>query len=208
MRKICVTVLMTIAAATVAWAASPADQKDAAGGPTPERGIFDTIYSRKSVRTFTGAPVPRALLEQLARAGMAAPTAMDKRPWAFVLVTDKAVLQKLAEGLPYAKMLNEAGGAVVVCGMREKTLPGEGGEYWVQDCSAATQNVLLAAEGLGLGAVWTGVYPGAERVALVRKVLGIPENVVPLNVIPVGHPTGAEKPKDKFDEKNIHWNAW
>jgi nitroreductase len=87
----------------------------------------------------------------------------------------------------------------------EKALPGE---VWVQDCSAATENILLAAESMGLGAVWTGAYPSQERIDCIRKVLGMPENIVPLNVIPVGYPVGDENPKDKFDPANVHWEKW
>lgn len=166
------------------------------------------IHSRKSVRHYTGAPVSKSDLLTLLKAAMAAPTAVDRRPWAFVVVTDKEILARLEEGLPYTKMLTQAGSCVVVCGVPEKALAGDARQFWVQDCSAATQNLLLAAESLGLGAVWTGVYPDAERIRFVQKTLGLPEGVIPLNVVPVGYPSGEDKPKDKFDPANIHWERW
>jgi nitroreductase len=166
------------------------------------------IHSRKSVRHYINRQVNKDDLLTLVKAGMAAPTAMDRRPWAFVIVTDKAKLEELVAGLPYTKMLTSAGAGIVVCGVLEKALPGEGQEFWMQDCSAATENILLAAESMGLGAVWTGVYPSQGKVDHIRKVLGIPESMIPLNVIPVGYPVGDEKPKDKFDPANVHWEKW
>ncbi|HOT97654.1 MAG TPA: nitroreductase family protein [bacterium] len=168
---------------------------------------LEMLFNRKSVRHFTGAAVSREALETLLRAGMAAPSAVNKQPWAFIAVTRRDILDRLAEGLPYAKMLDKAGAAIVVCGLEEKANAGMR-EYVIIDCSAATENILLAAEALGLGAVWTAAYPRPEREAWVRTVLGLPENVVPLCVIPVGHPTGEDRPKDKFNPANIHWERW
>lgn len=169
---------------------------------------LSVIHSRKSVRQYTGQPVTKEELLVLLKAGMAAPTAVDRRPWAFVVVQDDATLAKLAEGLPNSKMIVKAGAAIVVCGDLSKALTGKGQQFWVQDCSAATENILLAAEATGLGAVWTGMYPDEERVQYVQKVLGIPKDVIPLNVIAVGHPVGTEQPKEKFDPSNIHWEKW
>lgn len=165
------------------------------------------IMNRKSVRSFTGQVVDNEILEKLARAGMAAPSAKNLQPWAFVIVTNRDTLDKLAERLPYAKMLFEAPAAIVVCGDLAKAGDSPEG-YWVQDCSAATQNILLAAEALGLGAVWTGVHPRADRVTTVKDVLKLPDNVIPLNVIPIGYPKGEHQPKDKFKAENIHWQQW
>jgi len=165
------------------------------------------IVGRKSVRHYTDEPVWKDALELIVRAGMAAPSAVNCQPWEFVVVTERETLHALAEGLEYARMLDSAGAAIVVCGVPDKTPPGTG-DYWVQDCSAATQNILLAIESLGLGAVWTGVYPRRERVAHVRKVLKVPEGVIPLNVIPIGWPVGDEDPKDKYVPEKVHWERW
>lgn len=167
---------------------------------------LDVIHERKSVRNFTGETVSKDDILTILKAGMAAPTAVNMQPWHFVVLTERSRLDALSEGLPYAKMLQQAGAAIVVCGNLDKALEGESAAYWVQDCSAATQNILLAVEALGLGAVWTGVYPVQERVDYVSSFLNLSENLIPLNVIPVGVPTGEDKPKVKFDEGNITWD--
>jgi nitroreductase len=167
--------------------------------------VIQTILSRRSVRHFTDEPVDKPLLEVLIRAGMAAPSARNIQPWLFIGITNRNTLDQLAEGLPYAKMLYKAPSAVVVCGDTNKTPADSPEGYWVQDCSAATQNILLAAEALGLGAVWTGVFPRPERVRVVRDVLELPGVIIPLNVIPIGYPEGVDRPKDKFRQENIRW---
>lgn len=172
------------------------------------KDAISVIHSRKSVRFYTGEPASKDELEALLKAGMAAPTARNARPWKFIAVTDAGTLKKLAEGLPYTKMIVKAGACIVVCGDMNRTLPGAERDFWVQDCSAATENILLAAEAMGLGAVWSGMYPLTERVEHVRKVLGIPKDFIPLNVIAVGHPVGTDKPKNKFEPDNIHWEKW
>jgi nitroreductase len=169
--------------------------------------VLDTIFSRKSVRHFTNEAVTREHLGLLMKAGMAAPSANNKQPWVFIGITERTMLDHLAEGLPYAKMLSQAGGAIAVCGDLSRIDPNKK-DYWIQDCSAATENILLAAEALGLGAVWTALYPYKERYGLVQETCALPEHVIPLCIIPVGFPTGEDQPKDKFKEENIHWNRW
>lgn len=169
---------------------------------------LQTIISRKSVRHFTEKQVSRTDLEKLVKAGMSAPTAMNSQPWAFIIIDEKEILDYLAEDLPYAKMLFQATSAIVVCGDMTKALPGVAKDFWIQDCSAATENILIAAEGLGLGAVWTGVYPIEENIKTVRENLEIPEEIIPLCVIPVGYPTGVDKPKNKWKKENVHWQKW
>jgi nitroreductase len=165
------------------------------------------IHNRRSVRNFTGQAVSRDDLVTIVKAGMAAPTAVNMQPWAFVIVTDRLALDSLGEALPYAKMLDKAGAAIVVCAIPEKAFQAKL-ELAVIDSCCASENVLLAVEALGLGAVWTGVYPEKERMDAVRKQLNIPEKVIPLNVIPVGYPASEEKPKDKFKQENVHWGQW
>jgi nitroreductase len=173
-----------------------------------ENATLATIHSRKSVRHYIDKPVSKESLETLLRAGMAAPTAGDKRPWAFVAVNDKATLLALANEMPYGKMLMKAGAAIVVCGIPAKSFPGITQDFWIQDCSALTENILLAAESMGLGAVWLGVHPMPDRIDAVRRVLKIPAGTIPLCIVSIGYPVGDEKPKDKFDPSNIHWNKW
>jgi nitroreductase len=165
------------------------------------------IHSRKSVRNFTGQEVNKEFLEKIVKAGMAAPTAVNKQPWSFVVVTDRKTLDSLRDGLPHAKMLDKAGAAIIVCAIPEKAFEKKV-EYAVIDSTCASENILLAAEALGLGAVWTAAYPYQDRMGFVRKTLNIPDDVIPLNVIPIGYPTGGDKPKDKFKPENIHWEKW
>ncbi|MCU4162643.1 flavin reductase [Carboxylicivirga caseinilyticus] len=169
---------------------------------------LSTIYNRKSVRHFTNEQVREDELTELVKAGMAAPTAVNKQPWAFIAINDRAMLDVLADSLPHAKMLKQATAAIAVCGDLNKALQGQARIYWVQDCSAATQNILLATEAMGLGAVWTGVHPITEREATVKNLLNLPEHIIPLNVIAIGHPTGEDQPKDKWKPENMHINKW
>ena len=177
-------------------------------GGEPMNDTIKTIMNRKSVRAYKEGAVSKEQLEVIVKAGMAAPTAVDKRPWEFIVINDKAMLKKLSDILPYAKMTEKAAVAIIVAGDIDRQQGGRESDFWMVDCSAATENVLLAVESLGLGAVWTAVYPDKERIEAVRKLLKIPSTVVPLNVIPVGIPTGAEKPKDKWNPKQLHWNGW
>ena len=170
--------------------------------------VMKNILERKSVRTYANKKVEKEDIETLLRAAMAAPSAVNAQPWVFIAIDDRQILDNLASQLPNAKMLSQAQAAIIVCGDMKKALEGEGQEYWIQDCSAATQNILLAAESLGLGAVWTGVYPKKERMETVRKEISLPEHIIPLCVIPIGWQTGKEKPKQKYKEENIHWNKW
>lgn len=170
--------------------------------------VLNNILERTSVRSYLDKSIEDDKIEKLLRAGMAAPTAVNKQPWHFVVVTDKSLLQKLAKANPYAEMVARAPLAIVVCGDMTKALDGNAREFWVQDCSAASENILLAATGLGLGAVWTGTYPSEERCAAVSEVLGLPETLIPLNTIVIGYPDGEVTPKDKWQESNISYNMY
>ena len=172
-----------------------------------ENETLNTICSRRSVRSFTGEAIPRETLMRILRAAMAAPSAVNMQPWAFVAVTKRETLDELCAKLPYAKMLDKAGAAIVVCGIPDKDEVFSK-DYWIMDCSAASENILLACHALGLGAVWTAVYVDMERVADVRTILNVPGNIVPLNVIPIGVPKEKGKVLDKFNEGNIHWEQW
>jgi nitroreductase len=168
---------------------------------------LSVIHSRKSVRNFIpGKAVTKEALDTIVRAGMAAASAVNLQPWQFVVIDDRAIMDSLASGLPYAKMLHNAGAAIVVCG--ESTVRTKEFAFWEFDCSLASGNILLAAEAMGLGAVWTAVHPDAARISVVRNILHLPENIIPLNVIPIGYPTGADKPKDKYNPDKIHWNRY
>ena len=167
-----------------------------------------TIMTRPSVRAFLDQPVPEETVEQLLRAAMAAPSAKNSRPWAFVLIRDRAELEKLGAALPNAKMTATAPLALAICGVMDKTLPGEAREYWIQDCAAATENFLLAVHALGLGAVWTGVHPISERIAILKETLCLPDGVEPFCLIPFGWPAGPVDAKDKWDPAVVHSDVW
>lgn len=168
--------------------------------------ILSSIMTRASIRKYTDQPISKADIETLLRAGMAAPTAVNKQPWHFVAVTDKAKLKELSGGR--GGMLEQCALAIVVCGNMDKALSGKGQAYWIQDCSAATENILLAAHALGLGAVWTGVYPMDDRVTAVSKAVKLPETIVPLCVIVIGHPAESPTPKDKWKPENVSYNEF
>ena len=166
---------------------------------------INNIMTRTSIRQYTNEPISKADIETMLRAGMAAPTAVNKQPWHFVAVTDKT---KLAELAGRRGIIKQAGVAIVVCGNLDKAMQGPAQAFWIQDCSAATENILLAANALGLGAVWTGCYPMDDRVAEVSKVLKLPETIVPLCVIVIGHPAEQPKPKDKWKSENVSYNEY
>ena len=164
---------------------------------------LSAIYHRKSVRTYLPEKaISASEIDLLIRAGMAAPSGKDTRPWEIIVVNERAILDTLAQELPYAKMLKNAPVAVIVCG--DETIS----SYWFLDCSAVTQNILLAAETLGLGAVWTAAYPYEDRMTAVAKQIGLPDNIKALSVIPIGYPGENKKHKDKYDKNKIHYNKW
>jgi nitroreductase len=166
---------------------------------------YEAILTRRSIRAYTDQPVSEELIRKLLVAAMSAPSAGNGQPWQFVVITERRVLYALAEFMPFGKMLKQAPLAFAVCG-DVKGQPREG--YWVQDCSAATENLLLAAHALGLGGVWLGVYPREDRVAGVRQILGIPEQATPLCVISVGYPVEPAGPVERYREERVHRNGW
>jgi nitroreductase len=177
------------------------------------------ILSRRSVREYAGAPVSEADLRALLEAGMAAPSARNLQPWRFVVVTERERLDRLAEIHPYAKMLAQAGACIAVCGDREVNealaKDADGGDsrhdkwpFWVQDCSAATENILVAAAMLGLGTCWLGVHPRAEREDGLKEYLGIPGHVGLLCLVAVGKPVRAPEPRTQYDEQKVRRERW
>ena len=140
------------------------------------------------------------------QAAMAAPSAGNKQPWQFIVVTERLTLNTLADKLQYAKMLKDAPAAIIVCGDTTRAFDGIEAEFWIQDCSATSQNILLAVEALGLGAVWTGIYPMPDRVTAVQEILNLPNTVIPLSVIPIGHPDGPQNPKHNWNPGLIRWD--
>lgn len=164
--------------------------------------VIGNIMTRTSVRAYTDEPITDEQIETLLRAGMAAPSAVNKQPWSFVVVQNRDLLRQIADSLPNARMSATAACAIAVCGDMTRTLEGEGRDFWIHDCSAATENILLAAHALGFGAVWTGIYPNMERNRKAQALLGLPESQIVLCIIPVGRPAESPTPKDKWKPEN------
>ncbi|MCE5252674.1 MAG: nitroreductase family protein [Actinomycetia bacterium] len=166
---------------------------------------MDAILTRRSIRRYTDRPVADEVVVELLRAAMAAPSAQNQQPWQFIVVRDRSLLTKMAHVSRYSGMVGGAQAAVVVCGdLTNERSPG----FWVEDCAAATQNLLIAAHALGLGAVWVGIYPRRERVDRLRDLFKPPEEVIPFAVIPIGYPAENPGPVDRFDRERVHFDRW
>ncbi len=164
---------------------------------------LQAIFSRRSIRAFTGEPVAAQDLHALLEAAMAAPSANNRQPWHFVVITARERLNQLAEIHPHARMLTSAGGCIAVCG-DTAVAP----DFWVQDCSAATENILVAAAMLGLGSCWLGVHPRKEREAALKELLKIPDSIGLLCLIAIGRPAEKKEPRTQFDPARIHSERW
>jgi len=160
------------------------------------------IFTRRSIRRYTDEPVSEADLQGLLEAGMAAPSSSNRKPWHFVVVTDRENLIALAEVHPHGKMLAGAGAAIAVCGDSDISA------RWAVDCSAATENILIAAATMGLGAVWLGCYGSPERERAIRGVLGIPDSIGVLSLLSIGHPAEEKEARTQYDPNRIHRNHW
>lgn len=168
--------------------------------------IINTILSRRSIRHYTSEPMDQETLVLLLKAAMSAPTACNSQPWEFIVVTEPEVLALIREKFLFARY--NAPAAIVVCGNVGIANNSVAREYWVQDCSAATENILIAAAGMGLGAVWIGVHPAPSKIKPVREALGIPENVTPLSIVYVGHPAETKEPRTQYDEHRVYWQCY
>lgn len=168
--------------------------------------IMTHILSRRSIRKYTEEPVSQEDILCLLQAAMAAPSATNRKPWEFVVVTEPGILDSLRKALPFGRY--NAPLAIVVCGNMGRALPWPARDFWVQDCSAAAENILLAATGLGLGAVWVGVHPIGLLAKAVSRALSLPKGVIPLSVIYVGHPAEAKAPRTQYDEGRVHWQRY
>lgn len=167
--------------------------------------LYNGLLSRRSIRHFTGDPVTAGQVDQLVRAAMYAPSARNTQPWHFVVVDDKDRLIQFSEFHPYAKMLPQADKAILVCGDTAlENTPG----YWMVDCANATQNVLLAAHGLGLGAVWLGIYPRKKRMEATTQLFHLPETIRPLALVALGVPAHKPERPERYRPERIHYNKW
>jgi nitroreductase len=166
---------------------------------------LDAIFTRRSIRKYADKKVSEETIQKLISAGMSAPTARNLRPWHFLAITERKILDDIPKIHPYSQMLKEAPLAILVCG--DKTINPEVG-YIVEDCSAATQNILLAAHALGLGGVWLGVWPKDERVKPIEKMFSLPENIVPVALISIGYPNENKDAPDRYEPAKVHKNRW
>ncbi|CAM2760450.1 nitroreductase family protein [Hathewaya histolytica] len=166
---------------------------------------MEAIFRRRSIRKYKPIKISEDMLENLLRAGMSAPSAVNQKPWHFIVIEDRTKLDEIATTHPYAKMLYEAPLAICVCANMNL---GDFKHYWPQDCSAATENILIEAEHLGLGAVWLGVYPVEDLMEGAKKVLNLPDDIVPFCFISIGYPNEEKKHYDRFDKERIHYNNW
>ncbi len=166
---------------------------------------IEAILTRRSIRRYTERAVPPEVVEDLLKAAMYAPSARNAQPWHFVVITDRQQLDSVPTYHPYAAMIRQAPLAILVCG-DEQLEPRSA--FWVENCSAATQNILLAAHALGLGSVWLGVYPNQDRVDGMRRLTGVPAHVIPMALIVVGYPAEHPSTPERYDPGRVHHNTW
>jgi len=174
--------------------------------------------NRKSVRTFSGEKLSDGQIETLLRAAMAAPTEGNVQPWSFIVLSDPGKVAEVFGDDHHADIYMKAGAVIIVCGDTTVTRPPKGkpdaapetlpSQFWFEDCGAATENLLLAAEATGLGAVWMSSYPVKRKMQPLVERLGIPDGVLPFAIVPVGYPAGDEQPKDKWNPEKVHYNLW
>ena len=164
------------------------------------------IFKRRSIRHYLDQPVERDKIMTLLKAATAAPTAANCQPWEFIVIDDVEKLSVLKETLMFARY--NAPVAIVVCGNMDLAFKGPGKEMWVQDCSAAMQNILIASTSLGLGSVWIGVYPIESNIKPVKKVLNMPEHVEPLGIVLLGYPAEEKEARHRLDEKRVYWQTY
>ena len=163
----------------------------------------EAMQKRRSIRKYTDEPVSKEDLDFLMHCAMPGPSAVNRRPWDFYIVTDPKVLEELRKASRYTNIVSPC--AIVVCGNLSRALPMQLNEFWVQDCSAATENILLGAVSIGLGTVWCGIHPQKNAVKKVSAALNLSTKQIPLNIIFVGHPDQVIEPRDQYEEKRIHW---
>ncbi|MBQ3943488.1 MAG: nitroreductase family protein [Elusimicrobia bacterium] len=202
MKKIVYIFSMFFLCTLISCSSTTADNNPGNSAESKDYAI-ENILSRKSVRKYSDKEIEQEKIDIILKCAMAAPSAMNKQPWEILVINDKEKLEKIAEILPNASYSKNSQVTIIVCGDKNVSE-----KFWEQDCSAVSENILLAAESLGLGAVWCAVYPFDEKVEAVKNLFELPENIVPLNVIPMGYPETNEDAKEKYDSKKIHINGW
>jgi len=167
--------------------------------------VLEALHTRRSIRHYKPDPVPEETINAILSAAMMAPSAGNQQPWQFIVIRRRDLLDAIPDFHPHAEMVHQASVAILVCGdQRIEVHKG----FWVQDCSAATQNLLLAAHGLGLGAVWTGIYPRQDRVKGFRQLLNLPQEVIPFALVPLGYPLQPPQKVERFKPERVHYDGW
>jgi nitroreductase len=167
--------------------------------------VIEAIHTRRSIRKYLDSSVPEESIQKLLAAAMQAPSARNQQPWQFVVIGDRSILTKIAELMPNAAMASKAPLGILVCGDLDLE-KSEG--YWVVDCAAAVENMLLAAHALGLGAVWCGVYPREPRMEGLKRLIGLPENVIAHSLVVVGYPAEQVRAENRYRAERVHRNRW
>ncbi len=216
---ICIVVLTVVVPVWFMDTPCSAEEKPAVGTPPPQSapteikvppGTLDAItaiLTRRSIRDYTTHPVPEDLVRLLVEAGMSAPSAFNERSSEFIVINDRKVLDEIFQLNTKAMQIKKASVAIVICGNQAKEkFPGKG--FWQLDGSVAAENILLAAHAVGLGAVWTAIYPYEDRMAAVKKLLNLPEQVLPLAILPIGYPAEKKFRENRFDPARYHQNRW
>ena len=179
--------------------------------------VLKAIQTRRSIRKYTKQPVEREKIEILLKAAMSAPSAGNQQPWDFIVVTQKEIINKVRQVHRYAQPLEGAPLCIIVCGnLRKENLRAfklsrifpKKRKYWILACSAATENILLVAHAIGLGAVWIGIYPEEDRMRYISRIFGLPRHIKPMAVISIGYPAEEKGPADRFTDTNVHWEKW
>ena len=166
---------------------------------------FEAIISRRSIRHFTSEPIKKELQMKLIQSAMQAPSAHNSQAWQFVVIDDQKILREISDIHPYAEMLNHAPLAIAICGdlYLEKNV-----DYLALNCAAATQNILLTAHSFALGAVWLGIYPRKKRIRNLKSILELPNRMIPISLVAIGHPKNSKEREDRFHPEKIHHNRW
>lgn len=209
--------LLFLAAAAMLMAAC-GNKQEAATEVNTADVVINNILSRKSVRSYNGEAIPDSVMENLLRAAQAAPSAVDRRPWQMVVMTDKSQYETVFEGNFNMQKFMESGAVIILCADTTFTAPTrenpdgpavvQVNQMWRDDLGAVTENLLLAAEAYSLGACWTACYPYPDRMDPIKKALQLPPTVVPYAVVPIGYHDGTTQPKDKWDPARVHYNRW
>ena len=168
--------------------------------------VIECMYKRRSIRKFQEKAIDEELLLTLIKAATAAPTACNSQPWEFIIITDENIINQINEKTYFGKY--NAPSMIVVCGNMKLAMAGPVKDFWVQDCSAAIENILLAATSMELGSIWVGLYPVESSYRPLYKILNLPQEVIPLGIVYVGYPAEEKEPRTQYDEKHVYWQKY